>query len=423
MSNPNIDISSNLIRITSGQIPTTSTLPIGHLAFGLVFETIAEPGRYRLFGNSDNTIVEYTKVYSTNDNRIFVHNPNGDDIELAAMPPGAMSRRQLEQGTDFDISFDVVNQEFDIVSQNLNASIWSSFWWGISTSETQSTSSSTWAHSNMGSNVRAPRSFSLLTGVALHYTSSLGAGELGASNIVIDPDDPRKVQLTFDIGNFAEAVINLNFIDWGGSPGDQGLSFNISATAHQDNWSQQVSSFSLNITNIELQFNSGTETVPNYIALIVDYNDSFNIMEEVLVDVELDMDMGDGITPFPVYMRMSFDSKKALPQILVNMSIRGDEGFWSSGTPNGNIVEIHNEIIPAKQLWVNNTDSIYIDTTKFVKFPLDGNVPQINNITVINAIKTQVNDGGNIPITDNLRAYVDGVLRDIVTMMEGIGGS
>jgi len=50
MANPNIALTSNLKRITSGNVPTTITLPVGHMAFGMI------NGSPVLYGNPNGTI-------------------------------------------------------------------------------------------------------------------------------------------------------------------------------------------------------------------------------------------------------------------------------------------------------------------------------------------------------------------------------
>jgi len=80
----NINVISNLKVIRTGSVPTATTLPVGHMAFGKITET----GKYHIFGNSDGVIKDYViDLVGGTDLQDILNNGNiadGKSIRLTA---------------------------------------------------------------------------------------------------------------------------------------------------------------------------------------------------------------------------------------------------------------------------------------------------------------------------------------------------
>ena len=68
-----LSVNSPILVITSGNVPTTTTLPKGYLAYGMI------GGKLRFFGNTGSVIVEFTpKEYTELTNGGITINSNGE---------------------------------------------------------------------------------------------------------------------------------------------------------------------------------------------------------------------------------------------------------------------------------------------------------------------------------------------------------
>lgn len=323
-------------------------------------------------------------------NYIEFQDQNGERHVLDATPPtGNMTRRQLIPNTDFTLSTGPVIEALMIAAQETSAGAWTSLWWGLAGINTpQSHSSTGWYSNNSGGLLRAPHTFDQLQDVYITYTASSGGSEIQADSVTVDPNNNRRAVATFsNVDNLMDIELDLTMGSCcclQNSPGNQVVNHTITVTV--GDFSSNWSSFSFSMSNIRMTYTSGIEYASNYFGIVLEHTEPYNVMEELYLNLDIDaeLDFNSDGTMIQVGLMLTFDIRNVSSSARMTMALYVDQGLITTGVPNGEMMEIQSfETMEVPQVWDGQTQTLKIHLG--AEEP-----PVINNINVLNAIKTEV---------------------------------
>jgi len=364
-------------------LPTGTVISNNSTTDNIVYVTQEEYDTIKAEAESDPNHLHYKTIYAVDD---------GDNGGGIALPGGVMSRRQMTDGIDFTIDSGPLVEKLAIGAQEVSGSAWASMWWSLGQENTsQESSSGNWLSNGSGGMLRAPHTFDLLQDVYIDYSATSSGGEIKADFVEIDLTNNRRAIAKFNgIDGLMDIEVELSLSSCcclQNSPHQQIVSYRVVNTI--GDFSATWSSFSFSMQSLRMTYNTGYEFATNYFAVKVIHVEPLNVMEELFLEIDIQADMEfDGNTMIPAHILMSFDTRRVMSTASMRMTLKVDMGLIMTGTPSGELVEIQSpEIMEIPQVWDGNV--------QLLKIHLGGGAaPKIDNIDVLNAIKTEVVSNG-----------------------------